>query len=115
MIVEVLYRRESCLVRRLILEPGEATPWHRDVCQRVSVVLSGTALEIEYRDGQNRDRIKVSAGQVDWDERTEGIHRAINVGRGPHEEVTTFSSTDRPASGGAVSAMASKQCDHLLR
>jgi hypothetical protein len=30
---EILYHH---LVRRLILAPGEATHWHRDVCERVS-------------------------------------------------------------------------------
>jgi predicted metal-dependent enzyme (double-stranded beta helix superfamily) len=87
---EVLYRRESCLVRRLILGPGEATPWHRDACQRVSVVLGGTALQIEYRDGGKPDRIDVSQGQVDWDMPAERIHRAVNVGSVRYEEVTTF-------------------------
>ena len=48
---QVLYHRGKYLVRRLRLLPGRATPWHRDLCHRVTVVLSGDLLDIEYRDG----------------------------------------------------------------
>jgi len=47
----VLHHRENYLVRRLRLAPGEATPWHRDPFYRVTVVVSGEALAIEFRDG----------------------------------------------------------------
>lgn len=48
--VEVLHHRGNYLVRRQRLEPGEATPWHRDPFHRVTVVLSGDLLNIEFRD-----------------------------------------------------------------
>ena len=86
----VLYRRKAVVVRRLRLEPGEASAWHRDACHRVSVVLSGTRLAIERRAGGNTHYVKVSAGQVDWDEPGHEVHRAVNVGRQAYEEVVVF-------------------------
>src|SRR5205823_14738079 len=35
-------------------------------------------------------REPVTPGQVDWDEPTECLHRAINVGQQPYEEITVF-------------------------
>ena len=90
MIDEVLHRRGTTLVRRLRLEPGEATPWHRDPFHRVTVILRGDALSIELRDTGERQLLAVSAGRVDWDEPFEGLHRAINVGRQIYEEITVF-------------------------
>ena len=94
---EVLHRRDACLVRRLTLRPGETTPWHRDRCQRVSVILSGTTLEIEYQDGGVPHRVEVAGGQVDWDMPSERAHRAVNVGTTRYEEITIFF-LDRPDS-----------------
>ena len=90
-----LFRRGTTLVRRLRLEPGEAMPWHRDTFHRVTVVLSGDALAIEYRDGGETNRFEVAPGQVDWDEPTDRIHRGINVGKHSYEEITIFF-LDRP-------------------
>jgi quercetin dioxygenase-like cupin family protein len=87
---EALIHRETTLVRRLRLAPGEAMPWHRDPYHRVSVVLSGDALAIEYRDGSPSQRFTLRPGQVDWDEPTARIHRAVNVGAQPYEEITVF-------------------------
>ena len=92
---QVLQRRGTVLVRRMRLLPGEATPWHRDPHHRVTVVLSGEALAIEFRDGRPSERIELAAGQVDWDEPFEGLHRTVNVGARPYEEVTVFF-LDRP-------------------
>ena len=72
-----------------------ATPWHVDPFDRVSVVVRGEALAIEYRDGRQTDRVEVSAGQADWDFPTNLVHRAVNVGRSTYEEVTIFF-LDRP-------------------
>jgi len=74
----------------LRLAPGEATPWHRDPFHRVTVIVSGDALAIEYRDRSETDRFPVAAGQTDWDEPTERIHRAINIGQQVYEEVAIF-------------------------
>ncbi len=88
--VEVLHHRGNYLVRRQRLAPGEATPWHRDPFQRVSVVLSGDALSIEFRDGGETQDCKVHVGEVDWVEPSSRIHRAVNVGKDVFEEVVTF-------------------------
>ncbi len=95
MIAETISQRGTTLVRRLILEPGMATPWHVDPFHRISVVVRGETLAIEYRDGRKPDRVEVFAGEADWDAPTEQVHRAVNVGRATYEEVTIFF-LDRP-------------------
>jgi hypothetical protein len=87
---EVLIRRGTTLVRRLRLAPGETTPWHRDPYHRVSVVLSGDVIAIEFRDGGEPERIELTPGQADWDEPFARLHRAVNIGTQVYEEVTTF-------------------------
>lgn len=86
---EVLFERGTTLVRRLYLEPSEQLPWHVDPYHRVSIVLRGDTLEIEYQDTGERKRVNVRPGQVGWDEPTERPHRATNIG-GLYEEVTVF-------------------------
>jgi quercetin dioxygenase-like cupin family protein len=90
MIEEAISRRGAVLVRRLVLEPGESTRWHTDLFHRVTVVVRGETLEIEYQDGGTAERVEVSAGQADWDEPTDRGHRAVNVGHGTYEEVVVF-------------------------
>ena len=90
MFEETLHRRGTTLVRRLRLAPGESTPWHRDPFNRVTVVLSGDALAVEYRDGDSSDHFELIPGQADWDEPTDWIHRGVNVGKQPYEEITIF-------------------------
>jgi hypothetical protein len=87
---DILYRRKAVLVRRMRLEPGEASPWHVDTCHRVTVVLSGSQLAIERRDGGPQHKVRVRVGQVDWDGPGSEVHRAVNVGRQPYEEVVVF-------------------------
>jgi len=87
---EVLLQRGTTLVRRLRLAPGEAMPWHRDPYHRVAVILSGDALAIEFRDRSERHQVEIAPGQVDWDEPTDRVHRGVNVGRQPYEEITIF-------------------------
>jgi hypothetical protein len=60
--------RDGVRVHRSRLEPGEASPWHVDSCHRVTVVLQGEQLRIEYQDGGEPELVPVGAGQVDWDE-----------------------------------------------
>jgi quercetin dioxygenase-like cupin family protein len=91
---ERLLQRGTTLVRRLSLAPGEAMHWHRDPYHRVTVTLSGDALAIEYRDG-GESRFEVKPGQVDWDEPSDRVHRGVNVGEQPYEEITVFF-LDRP-------------------
>ena len=87
---EILHRRGKTLVRRQRLEPGEATPWHRDPWQRVTVVLSGDLLHIEFRDGSETIPWHITPGEVHWIEPTEQVHRAVNAGKVAFEEVVTF-------------------------
>lgn len=87
---EVLLKRGTVLVRRQRLESGASTPWHRDPHHRVTVVLSGQELSIEYRDGSPSVRIPVHPGQADWDEPSGRVHRGRNVGHGPYEEIAVF-------------------------
>ena len=87
---EVIFQRETTLVRRLQLAPGEAMPWHRDPFHRVTVVLQGNAIAIEYRDGSESQRFAVTPGQVDWDEPTDRVHRGVNVSKESYEEITIF-------------------------
>ena len=87
---ETLHHRGTTLVRRLVLEPGEAMRWHRDPFHRVSVVLRGAVLAIEFRDGSPPITVDVTPGQVDWEEPGSRPHRAVNVGAVTYEEVTTF-------------------------
>jgi hypothetical protein len=65
MIEETLHHRGTTLVRRLFLEPGESTRWHVDPFHRVSVVLRGEVLAIEFLNGWPPVEVKVSPGQVD--------------------------------------------------
>ena len=90
MIEETLHHPGTTLVRRLSLAPGEATKWHRDPFHRVSVVFKGDELDIEFRDGHTRKHVRVTPGQVDWDEPSDRIHRAVNIGDVPYEEITVF-------------------------
>ena len=87
---EVLHHRGNYLVRRQRLAPGEATPRHRDPLHRLTVVLRGDQLNIEFRDGGETQTWKVVVGEVDWVEPSDRIHRAVNVGKEVFEEVVTF-------------------------
>ena len=92
---QVLHHRGNYLVRRLHLAPGEATPWHRDPFHRLSVILSGDLVHIEFRDNGEVIPWKIAVGEVDWSEPSDRIHRAVNVGEQVFEEVVTFF-LDRP-------------------
>jgi quercetin dioxygenase-like cupin family protein len=87
---QVLHRRGNTLVRRQRLAPGEATLWHRDPFHRVTVVVSGDLLNIEFRDGGEPVTCRVTVGEVDWSEPSNRVHRAVNIGREVFEEVVTF-------------------------
>jgi len=91
----LIHHRGNLVVRRLRLAPGEATPWHRDPFHRVSVVLSGDELGVEFRDDGKSHSESIKAGEVYWLEPSDRIHRAVNVGKQVFEEVTIFF-MDRP-------------------
>src|SRR4026207_1922901 len=87
---ETITRREDLIIRRHILEPGEALPWHSDLCHRFSVVIRGEAIAIEYRDSKEIETISVHAGLADWDAPQLKVHRGINIGKVPYEEIIIF-------------------------
>jgi hypothetical protein len=87
---EVITRRDDLVIRRLILQPGEAMRWHADRCSRFSVVVRGEELTIEFRDTGERVRVAVEPGMAGWDEPDARVHRGINTGSTPYEEVVTF-------------------------
>ena len=41
---ETITERDDLFSRRYILEPGEALPWHTDLCHRSTVVVTGEKL-----------------------------------------------------------------------
>lgn len=87
---ETLSRTPDQLIRRMILAPGEPMDWHSDRCRRFTVVVRGDALAIEYADTGETVAVEVHPGLADWDEPETRVHRAINRGTTPYEEVVTF-------------------------
>lgn len=87
---ETISQRTDLIIRRHILEPGEALPWHTDLCHRFTVVVSGDALSIEYRDSGEIEAFEVHPGMADWDEPQPRVHRGINTVKVPYEEVIVF-------------------------
>lgn len=88
--VEVITDRDDLLIRRQRLAPGAATPWHTDACHRFMVVVQGNGLTLEFRDDGRRMEVPVAPGMADWDAPESRIHRAVNTGTVPFEEVVTF-------------------------
>ena len=90
LLVAIITKRDDLVIRRLVLEPGEATPWHTDSCHRFSVVVRGEELRIEFRATGQHINVAVHPGTADWDEPDARIHRGVNAGATPYEEVVTF-------------------------
>jgi hypothetical protein len=88
--IEIVSQRKEIRIRRHILQPGEALPWHTDRCRRVSVVIRGDALRIEYRDSGAVEMIAVCPGMAEWDQPQAQVHRGLNSGQLPYEEVVVF-------------------------
>lgn len=87
---ETITERDDLLIRRHILEPGEALPWHVDLCNRFTVVVRGERIGIEFRDTGEVLPIDVHAGMTDWDKPEPRVHRGVNIGATPYEEVIMF-------------------------
>jgi hypothetical protein len=88
--MEVITQRDDLLIRRQILQPGEALPWHIDLCHRFTVVVSGDRLRIEFRETGEQVTIDVHPGLADWDKPEPRVHRGVNTGAIPYEEVVMF-------------------------
>lgn len=89
MSTEVITERDDLIIRRQVLEPGEATPWHTDAVHRFTVVIRGEKLALEFRDGE-RIEFAVHAGMAEWDPPEPRVHRALNIGGETFEEVVSF-------------------------
>src|SRR5262245_57508333 len=87
---EVITRRDDLMMRRLVLEPGEAMPWQTDACQCFFVIVWGQHLTIEFRETGERLGVAVYPGMVGWNEPDARVHRAVNTGSTTSEEVVTF-------------------------
>jgi hypothetical protein len=87
---ETITERTDLIIRRHVLEVGEALPWHTDRCHRFTVVVTGESLSIEYLDSGEVETFPVHAGMTGWDESQPRIHRGINAGSIPYEEVIIF-------------------------
>lgn len=87
---EIITDREDLMVRRLVLDPGEATSWHTDPFHRFTVVVRGDRLTIEFRGGGEFFEVPVEAGMSGWDAPEPRVHRAVNSGATVYEEVVTF-------------------------
>lgn len=70
---ETLHHRGTILVRRLLLTSSEATRWHRDPFHRVTVVLNGDALAIEFRDGRPQHQIRSCRGRLTGTSQVTGL------------------------------------------
>jgi hypothetical protein len=88
--LEVITRRDDLMICRLVLEPGEAMPWHTDPCHRFSVVVRGEQLRIEFRDTGEQVGVPVHPGMADWNLPETRVHRGVNAGAVPYEEVAVF-------------------------
>ena len=87
---ETITERADLIIRRHVLEPGEALPWHTDRCHRFTVVVRGELIRIEYRDSDEAQNIAVHPGLADWDAPQPKVHRGVNAGTVPYEEVIMF-------------------------
>lgn len=88
--IEIITEDDEIVIRRLILEPGESSHWHRDNCARFSVIVRGSRLDIEFQDSGTSVEIDVHPGMTGWDEPEDRVHRAVNTTQDIYEEVVTF-------------------------
>jgi hypothetical protein len=102
---ETISQRADLIIRRHILEPGEALPWHTDRCHRFTVVVRGEALRIEYRDSGETETFPVHPGMADWDTPQSKVHRGINAGAVRYEEVIIFFLDERDIEPQPVAGM----------
>ena len=73
-----LYENEHVKTWSLILEPGQASQWHRHTMHYLFVVTEPGTLKAEYEDGTSAEH-EYKLGEVVMGQK-ESVHRVINVG-----------------------------------
>ena len=72
------YENEHVKAWNLVLEPGQASPWHHHTMHYLFIITEPGTLRAEFDDGTSSERYyelgEVVTGQKD------SIHRVINVG-----------------------------------
>jgi hypothetical protein len=66
MTLETITDERDLLIRRMVLAPGEATPWHLDRCRRFTVVVRGERLQIELEGSDESHTASVYPGLAEW-------------------------------------------------
>jgi len=70
----------------LILDCGEATPWHVDPFHHVTVIVRGDSLALEHLEGGRTQWFNVARSIADWDRPADKAHRADNVATKTYSE-----------------------------
>ena len=73
-----LFENENVRVWDLILEPGQASPWHHHSTHYLFIVSEPGRLKVEYDDGTT-DVADLSLGQVVMGQK-DSIHQVTNMG-----------------------------------
>ena len=72
----VLFENERVKIWNLVVEPGEASPWHLHERDYVTVMVEGAGLRAEFEDGTSEERA-YSPGH--WRYHGEHqVHRVVN-------------------------------------
>ena len=88
--VELITKRDDLLIRRLVLEPGEGTPWHTDSCHRFSFVVRGEQLRIEFHETGEEVDVVMHPSLADLDEPDARVHRGVNADAAPYDQIVMF-------------------------
>ena len=72
------YENEHVKAWSLILEPGEASPWHKHTMHYLFIVTEPGTLRAELADGSSSER-EYSLGEVVMGQK-DAVHRVINTG-----------------------------------
>ncbi len=75
---EFLFQNEHVKTWSLILEPGQASPWHRHTMHYLFIVTEAGRLRAELEDGTSSER-DYALGEVVMGQK-DAVHRVTNVG-----------------------------------
>lgn len=73
-----LFENEHVKVWDLVLEPGQASPWHHHTMSYLFIVTEAGTLRAEYDDGTSAEH-EYALGQVVMGQK-DSVHRVINAG-----------------------------------